>query len=363
MLTPHGRISKTYDIHVYAMHIRHKYAISEAGESLMARAGTARSRNRNNSPCFHLINVDILGDPVDLHSMSCTSATSLVSRSIFKKPRVPPKDFRRKINGDFEREGENLNSSSYEKQETPDLLEAGTSCSIKTLIIGFTVMFYISDTECPTRTSCPEGPSSAIVSSDSRLPRGKDDVAQNNSDGNDTTSKDISLGGRSTGACRLTLRVGVSRWNACLTKDQGNAKPALSAPYDKSPRDIFIPSDRKNELHLASSRNREIVKSLRTSPKRFLSTQFSFERRCHCRDVPTVTLTLDCSAMANVEFSGEVYSGYRDLASSASGAHRSGMPLTDGHQRFPQENNVYKNVDERYSVNMALALEAGNGDS
>lgn len=34
------------------------------------------------------------------------------------------------------------------------------------------------------------------------------------------------------------------------------------------------------------------------------------------------------------------------------------MPLTDGHQRFPQENNVYKNVDERYSVNMAHALGA-----
>ncbi|KYN34585.1 hypothetical protein ALC56_11073 [Trachymyrmex septentrionalis] len=271
MLTPRGRISKTYDTHVYAMHIlvRHKYAISEAGESLMARAGTARS--------------------------------------------LPPKDFRQKINGDFEREGENLNSSSHEKQEIPDFIEAGTSCFIKTLIIRFTTMFYISDTECPTRTSCPEGPSSAIVSSDSRvgrrtLPRGRDDVAQSNSDGNDTTSKDISPGGR------------------------GNAKPALSAPYDRSPRDIFIPSDRKNERHLASSRNREIVKSLRTSPKRFLSTQFSFERRCQ-RD--------DC----------------RD------GAHRSGVPLTDGHQRFPQENNVYKNVDERYSVNMALALEAGTGDS
>jgi len=39
------------------------------------------------------------------------------------------------------------------------------------------------------------------------------------------------------------------------------------------------------------------------------------------------------------------------------------VPLTDGHQRFPQENNVNKNVDERYSVNMALALEAGNCDS
>ena len=48
--------------------------------------------------------------------------------------------------------------------------------------------------------------------------RSRDDVAQSNSDGNDT-SKDISLGGR-YGACRLTLRVGVSRWNACLTKDQ-----------------------------------------------------------------------------------------------------------------------------------------------
>lgn len=29
------------------------------------------------------------------------------------------------------------------------------------------------------------------------------------------------------------------------------------------------------------------------------------------------------------------------------------LSLTDGRQRFPQENNVYKNVDERYSVNMA----------
>ncbi|KYQ55102.1 hypothetical protein ALC60_06105 [Trachymyrmex zeteki] len=187
---------------------------------------------------------------------------------------------------------------SHEKQETFDLVEAGTSCFIKMLIIGFTAIFYISGTECPTRTSCPEGPSSAIVSSDSRSPRGRDDVAQSNSDDNDTTSKDISPGGR------------------CLTKDQVY-KMSLSASYGRSPRDIFIPSDRENELQLASSRNREIVKSLRSSPKRFLSTQFSF------------------------------------------GAHRSGVPLTDGHQRFPQENNVYKNVDERYSVNMALALEAG----
>jgi len=82
---------------------------------------------------------------------------------------VPPKDFRRKINDDFEKEGENLNSSNHEKQETLDLIEAGTSCFIKTLIIEFTAIFYISDTECPTRTSCPEGPSSAIVSSDSRV--------------------------------------------------------------------------------------------------------------------------------------------------------------------------------------------------
>ncbi|KYN15031.1 hypothetical protein ALC57_12750 [Trachymyrmex cornetzi] len=175
MLTPRGRISKTYDTHVYAMHKRRtSTAIPEAGESLMARAGTARSRNRSSSPCFHLINVDILGDSVDLHSMSCTSA------------------------------GENLNSSSHEKQEISDLVEAGTSCFIKTLIIGFTAMFYISDTECPTRTSCPEGPSSALLTHVLAKRQGND-VAQSNSD---------------TGACRLTLRVGVSRWNACLTKDQ-----------------------------------------------------------------------------------------------------------------------------------------------
>ncbi|KYN02987.1 hypothetical protein ALC62_06081 [Cyphomyrmex costatus] len=90
---------------------------------------------------------------------------------------------------------------------------------------------------------------------------------------------------------------------------------------------------------------------------------FFCERRCHCRDAPTVTLTLDCSAMANVVFPWRFTRGYRDLASSASEAHGSGVPLTDGHQRFPQENNVYKNVDERYSVNMALALEGSHGDS
>ncbi|TGZ49685.1 Uncharacterized protein DBV15_01311, partial [Temnothorax longispinosus] len=148
------------------------------------------------------------------------------------------------------------------------LTEAGTPCFVKMLIIEFTAVFYISSTECPTRTSCPEGSPSAIASSDSRAHV----VAQSNSDGNDTSEReDISPGGR--------YRRGRGR----------------------------VPVD--------PARGGQQVERV-------------FDERSGIRDVWKRMLPYLCRA-------GRI------------GAHGSGVPLTDGHQRFPQENNVYKNVDER----------------
>lgn len=50
--------------------------------------------------------------------------------------------------------------------------------------------------------------------------RDSNNVAQSNSDGITIQRARIYHPVVDTGACRLTLRVGVSRWNACLTKDQ-----------------------------------------------------------------------------------------------------------------------------------------------